>query len=153
MIQIYNENNIKKVNKPWGYELWMADETNSKFAFKKIFIKAPYQSSIQFHEIKEETIFIASGKGKLHFSNDKIDINKFKNKNYSQEEIDTIIKNLDIIDLVPGVSINVKTGYVHSVEAIEDITIYEASTLELDDVFRLNDKYNRGHGHVESEHN
>ena len=89
----------------------------------------------------------------MHFSNYKIDINKFKNKNYAQEEIDTIIKSLDIIDLVPGVSINVKTGYVHSVEATEDITIYEASTLELDDVFRLNDKYNRGHGHVESEHN
>ena len=65
MIQIHNEKNIKKVNKPWGYELWMADETNSKFAFKKIFIKAPYQSSIQFHEVKEEAIFIASGKGKL----------------------------------------------------------------------------------------
>ena len=39
MIQVYNEDNVKKVNKPCGYELWMADDTNSKFAFKKIFIK------------------------------------------------------------------------------------------------------------------
>lgn len=152
MIKISNEQNTKKVEKPWGYELWFADKSNSKFAFKKIFIKAPYQSSIQFHEIKEETIFIASGKGKLHYSDDKIDIEKFKNNQYSQNEIDNIIKNLKTADLSAGSSINVKTGFIHSVEALEDVTIFEASTLELEDVFRLNDKYNRGHGHVESEH-
>ena len=53
MFKILDEQSIKKVVKPWGYELWMADETNSKYAFKKIFIKAPHQSSIQFHETKE----------------------------------------------------------------------------------------------------
>ena len=153
MIQIYNESNIKKVNKPWGYELWMADETNSKFAFKKIFIKAPYQSSFQFHEVKEETIYIASGHGILHYSNNKIDIEKFKLNQYSQVEIDNIVDKLDKKELKAGDCITVKTGYVHSVEAIQDLTIMEASTLELDDVYRLNDKYNRSHGHVASEHN
>ena len=152
MLKISDEQDIKKVVKPWGYELWMADETNSKYAFKKIFIKAPHQSSIQFHETKEESIFISSGKGKLHYSDEKIDIEKFKNNLYSRDEINETIKNLKTKELNPGSSINVKTGYIHSIEAIEDITIFEASTLELDDVYRLNDKYKRGHGHIESEH-
>jgi hypothetical protein len=152
MIEIKKLSEIKKVKKPWGYELWMADKSNSKFALKKIFIKAPYQSSIQFHEQKEESIFISSGKGKLHYSDDPIDISKFKIGNYSQNEINEIIKNLKIINLEPGHSINVKTGFVHSIEATEDITIFEASTLELEDVYRLNDKYGRSHGHIESEH-
>ena len=152
MIEIKKLSDIKKVTKPWGYELWMADKSNSKFALKKIFIKAPYQSSIQFHEQKEESIFISSGKGKLHYSDDPIDIKKFKNGLYTQDEINEIIKKLKIIILEPGHSINVKTGFVHSIEAVEDNTIFEASTLELDDVFRLNDKYGRSHGHIESEH-
>tara|TARA_A100001011_G_C14164205_1_gene779588 strand:- start:424 stop:885 length:462 start_codon:yes stop_codon:yes gene_type:complete len=152
MLDISDENNVKKVMKPWGYELWMADQTNSKFAFKKIFIRAPYQSSIQFHEVKEESIFISSGKGILHYSDEKIDIEKFKRNLYSQDEINDIIKNLKVKELGPGSSINVKTGYIHSIEAVQDITIFEASTLELEDVYRLNDKYKRGHGHIESEH-
>ena len=129
MFKILDEQSIKKVVKPWGYELWMADETNSKYAFKKIFIKAPHQSSIQFHETKEETIFISSGKGKLHYSDEKIDIEKFKNNIYSQDEINEIIKNLKTNDLNPGSSINVKTGYIHSIEAVEDITIFEAKNI------------------------
>ena len=54
------------------YELWLADEDNKdKFAFKNLY-KAPHQSSFQFHEVKEETIYIASGHGILHYSNDKL---------------------------------------------------------------------------------
>jgi mannose-6-phosphate isomerase len=154
MISIKTENKIKKVIKPWGHELWLADKENKdRFAFKKIFIKAPYQSSFQFHEVKEETIYIASGHGILHYSNNKIDIEKFKLDQYSQDEIDNIVNTLDKKELKAGDCITVKTGYVHSVEATQDLTIMEASTLELDDVYRLNDKYNRSHGHVASEHN
>jgi len=77
---------------------------------------------------------------------------KFKNNLYSKQEIDNIIFNLEKVDLEQGHSITVKTGFVHSIQALEDLTIFEASTLELDDVFRLNDKYNRPHGKVNSEH-
>ena len=154
MITIKTENKVKKVTKPWGYELWLADEDNKdKFAFKKNFIKAPYQSSYQFHEIKEETIYIASGYGILHYSNEKIDIERFKLNKYPKDEIDNIINSLQKKELKAGDCVTVKTGYVHSVEATKDLTIMEASTLELDDVYRLNDKYNRSHGHVASEHN
>ena len=55
-------------------------------------------------------------------------------------EIDNIVDKLDKKELKAGDCITVKTGYVHSVEAIQDLTIMEASTLELDDVYRLNDK-------------
>ena len=41
MIEIKKSSEIKKVTKPWGYELWMADKSNSKFALKKNFYKSP----------------------------------------------------------------------------------------------------------------
>ena len=99
---------------------------------------------------KEEIHYISDSE--QFFADNELDIKKFKNGLYTQDEINEIIKKLKIIILEPGHSINVKTGFVHSIEAVEDITIFEASTLELDDVFRLNDKYGRSHGHIESEH-
>ena len=41
---------------------------------------------------------------------------------------------------------------VHRIEAITDLIIMEASTLELDDVIRVEDDFNRGDGRIESEH-
>ena len=143
---------IKIVNKPWGKEEWLSDGSETKFAFKKILIKAPKKSSIQFHEFKEENIYIASGSGLFHYHEKKIDVQKFKNEQYSIEEINTIISEMKSIEIGPGFSAVVKVGTIHSVEALTDITIFEASTTELEDVFRLNDEYGRDHGHIKSEH-
>ena len=153
MIIVRNQEEVKKVTKPWGYEIWFAEPGNGdKFALKKIFIKAPHQSSFQFHEKKEETIFISEGTGVLHYSNKKIDIDAFKKNHYSDNDLLNIINNLDKKKLSAGDCITVKTGFVHSVEATTNLTIFEASTLELDDVYRLKDKHNRSHGHIENEH-
>lgn len=145
--------NVRTVKKPWGYEKWIADGSpDFRYALKEIFFKANFQTSIQFHEFKEETNFVQKGKGILYFSLEIINIQKFKNGEYSQEHLIQIIESMQKKSLTPGVIIHIKPGTVHRVESIEDLTIIEASTIELDDVFRLNDEWGRGHGKINDEH-
>ena len=150
---IENIKSIKKIVKPWGHEIWLASYYNdSKYALKEIFIKSPHASSIQFHENKEETNYIQSGKGTLLLSTNPIDINKFKENKYTQDEINSMISDLKEVPLEKGVVFHIKPGIIHRVISIEDLLIIEASTLELDDVFRLKDETNRSHGKISSEH-
>ena len=44
---------IKKVVKPWGYELWMADKSNSKFALKKFLLRRHINQVFNFTKPKE----------------------------------------------------------------------------------------------------
>ena len=83
MSKVENINEIQKIEKPWGHELWLASYYNkSKYALKEILIRAPHKSSIQFQE-KEETNYIQSGTGYLMLSKNPIDVNKFKKGGYS----------------------------------------------------------------------
>ena len=153
MSKVENINQVKKVNKPWGYELWLASNHNdSKYALKEIFIKSPHASSIQFHEIKEETNYVLSGEGELLLSSEPIDIEKFKNNKYSNEDLKEIVNNLVSHKLVSGVVSHVKPGFVHRVISTNDLKMVETSTLHLDDVFRIFDESGRGHGKIDSEH-
>ena len=43
--------NFYKVNKPWGYELWI-NSLNTDFAFKKIYIKSGFKLVFNFINIK-----------------------------------------------------------------------------------------------------
>ena len=143
----------KKVTKPWGHELWIASKENhAKFAMKEIFIKTGYKTSYQFHEKKEECNYIISGKGKLCISEKKINLLKFKNKKYSDNELKKVIKNLKVYHLKKGSSFYVKPLYVHSVLSTKNLLMMESSTLELDDVYRIFDENGRGHGRINSEH-
>ena len=60
----------------------------------------------------------------------------YENSNYGKNI------NLTLIHL-GGESINIKSKMKHRVKAVEDTYILETSTPELDDVVRLEDKYNR----------
>ena len=50
----------KYVEKPWGYEKWIAITDN--YALKEIFFKKGQRCSFQYHHKKEEHIYILSGK-------------------------------------------------------------------------------------------
>ena len=82
----------------------------------------------------------------------KFDIKKYENGGYTDEEINKIIDNLSTIKIVPGTLIHVKPGCIHRVESIEDLMMIEASTIELDDVVRLQDDSGRPDGHIKNEH-
>ena len=152
-IKFINLNDVYTVNKPWGYEKWIANGIpNFKYVLKEILFHASFRSSIQFHEKKEETNYVVKGKGVLYYSDTPIDLKKFKNGEYSDDDLKIIINTLKKVELTPGIVIHIKPGIVHRIEAIDDLLLIEASTVELDDVFRLQDDSERQHGRIEKEH-
>ena len=152
-IDIKKIQDIKKVDKPWGYEKWIADGSpNFKYALKEILLKSKFKSSIQFHEFKEETNYIQKGEGILHYYPNPINFEKYQKNEYSDDEFNDILTNLKKQKLYPGMVFHIKPGIIHRVEAITDLTMIESSTIELDDVVRLNDEWGRHDGKIESEH-
>ncbi len=131
---------VYKVNKPWGYELWISGQ-HPTYAFKEIFIKAGSRTSLQFHDKKKETHLLVSGKAKLHYASSQ-----------RTDDIETILGEVAEVDLEPTCLIDVKPGKIHRIQAITDIILYEASTPHLDDVIRLDDDNNRPNGRIKEEH-
>jgi len=111
----------RKVDKPWGYELIYAK--TDKYAGKIIFVRKGEQLSLQYHRVKDETMYLYSGLAQLEIQD---------TKGQSQ-----------IIELSPGKSYHIEPGCRHRVIALEDCQILEVSTPELDDVVRLEDRYGR----------
>jgi mannose-6-phosphate isomerase len=112
---------VKRVDKPWGYELLYA--TTEVYCGKVIFIRSGEQLSLQFHKKKDETIFVQLGRMEL--------------------EIGEPGKPVDTEVVGPGRAFRLRPGTVHRMRALEDTTILEVSTPELDDVVRLEDRYGR----------
>ena len=112
----------RRVDKPWGYELIWA--VTDAYAGKLLFVKAGESLSLQFHREKDESWLVQSGRAKLELGSAG----------------DAMLKE-EIIG--PGASFRFPPGTVHRVTALEDTTILEVSTPELDDVVRLEDRYGR----------
>jgi len=152
-INITNINTVKTINKPWGYEKWIADGAPEfKYALKEIFFRAKNKSSIQFHEYKQETTYVQKGSGILHYSEDPLNVERYNNNGYTNEEINILISQMKKLKIGPGVIYHIKPGCIHQVEAVEDLLFIESSTIELDDVIRFNDQWGRNSGRIESEH-
>jgi mannose-6-phosphate isomerase len=111
----------RRVEKPWGHELIWA-ETES-YIGKILHVKAGQALSLQYHEVKDETMHLLRGRMRLL--------------------IGTTVDELDTIELAEGQSIRILPTTVHRVEAITDVDILEASTPHLGDVVRLEDRYGR----------
>jgi mannose-6-phosphate isomerase len=112
---------VKRIDKPWGYEIVFA--LSEKYCGKLIFVRAGEQLSLQFHRVKDETIYVHSGRVEL--------------------EIGDPGGTLDAEVVGPGHAFRLKPGVVHRWRALEDSIVLEASTPELDDVVRLEDRYGR----------
>ncbi len=112
---------IQRVEKPWGHELIWGKTKD--YVGKMLFIKKGHQLSLQFHRVKEETIFLQTGKMKFLFEDEKGSL-------------------LEVI-LTPGEAHHIPTGRKHRMIAMEDCEVFEVSTPHLDDVVRLEDGYGR----------
>jgi mannose-6-phosphate isomerase len=111
-----------KVDKPWGHELIWA--LTDDYCGKLLFIKAGESMSLQFHREKDESWLIQSGRAELELA-----------------EPGKKVTALEVVG--PGAAFRIQPGTVHRVKALEDTTILEVSTPQLDDVVRLEDKYGR----------
>ena len=112
---------IQRVEKPWGYELIWAKTKD--YVGKILHINKGHKLSLQYHQIKEETIIVASGVMNFVFENEKGEMQE--------------------ILLKAGEAHHIPTGRKHRMIAVEDCDVYEVSTPHLDDVVRLEDAYAR----------
>src|SRR3954452_10910692 len=112
----------RKVEKPWGYELIWAE--TDEYVGKVLFIKAGESLSLQFHRVKDESWLVQDGRAKLELGS-----------------AGDALLNEEVV--AAGASFRFPPGTVHRVTALEDTTILEVSSPELDDVVRLEDRYGR----------
>lgn len=112
----------RRVEKPWGWELiWAHAE---QYVGKVLFVRAGHSLSLQFHNEKDESWYVQSGRARLELGE--------TGQGVLDEEVVTT-----------GACFRYRPGTVHRVTAIEDTTILEVSTPHLDDVVRLEDAYGR----------
>ena len=112
---------IQRVDKPWGYELIWAQTKD--YVGKMLHIKKGHKLSLQYHNQKEETIFVRSGKMLFVIENEQ--------------------GEMEELELSPGDAHHVYPHRKHRMIALEDCDIFEVSTPQLDDVVRLEDSYGR----------
>jgi mannose-6-phosphate isomerase len=110
-----------EVSKPWGSELWFAH--TDRYAGKILRVRAGCRLSVQFHEEKDETSYVLSGRVIVS----------------QGDSVDRLIAQ----ELGPGESWRVRPRVIHTLEAVEDAEVFEVSTPELEDVVRLEDRYGR----------
>jgi mannose-6-phosphate isomerase len=109
------------VPKPWGHEIIWAH--TDRYAGKILHITAGHSLSVQYHERKDETVYLLSGELR-----------------YWVGESEDALRDMH---LRPGDGFRITPGTVHYMEAVTDCDVLEASTPELDDVVRLKDRYGR----------
>ncbi len=112
-----------RVDKPWGYELIWA--RTDRYVGKVLHVKAGHVLSLQYHKHKDETMHVLSGELILRTTTsdgDPPEARPFRS----------------------GDSVHIPPFLIHQIEAVTDSDVLEASTPELDDLVRLQDRYGRG---------
>jgi quercetin dioxygenase-like cupin family protein len=109
-----------RVEKPWGYELHWAK--TDRYVGKILHIKAGHALSLQYHNLKDETVMVHSGVLLYEI------------------EIDGVLTKRE---MRPGDAIHVTPKTVHRMTADRGLRRARVSTPELDDVVRAGDRYGR----------
>ncbi|MGH7497428.1 MAG: cupin domain-containing protein [Gemmatimonadales bacterium] len=109
-----------RIDKPWGHELIWA--RTDRYVGKILHVKAGHVLSLQYHNRKDETMHVLAGELILRTGPDS-----------------------DLVErrFSAGQSVHIPPKLVHQIEAVVDSDILEASTPELDDLVRLQDRYGR----------
>ena len=114
---------VRRVEKPWGYELIWAD--TERYVGKLLFVRTGQALSLQYHERKDEAWLVQEGRASLELGT------------FGDES------SMHTVEIAAGDAFRYRPGTVHRITAIEDTTILEVSTPHLDDVVRLEDAYGR----------
>jgi mannose-6-phosphate isomerase len=112
----------RRVDKPWGYELIWA--LTDHYCGKLLVVHAGQALSMQFHREKDESWYVLEGRAEIEMAG-------AGEKSPAREVV------------TPGAAFRITPGTVHRVRALEDTTILEVSTPQIDDVVRLEDVYGR----------
>ncbi len=117
---LFDVRDIRHVPKPWGYELIFAH--TDRYVGKILHINRGESLSLQYHEMKEETLYVVTGELRLTIEHDG-----------DRREV----------MLRKGEAFHIPPRMIHRMEALADTDVAEVSTPELDDVVRLEDRYGR----------
>ena len=109
-----------RVDKPWGHELIWAK--TSRYVGKILHIEPGHVLSLQYHNKKDESIYVLSGEIVLRI-----------------QQGETLIER----PLREGETFHITPKTIHQFEAVVASDLLEASTPEIDDVVRLKDRYGR----------
>ena len=112
---------VRRVDKPWGYEdIWAESD---RYLGKILFIKKGNRLSRQYHEKKDETVYVLKGTLLMELGE-------------GDDIIEYTLKQGEAERIVPGT--------IHRFCADkEDVTLVEVSSPEINDVVRLEDDYKR----------
>jgi mannose-6-phosphate isomerase-like protein (cupin superfamily) len=110
-----------RVEKPWGYELVWA--RTDRYVGKILHVRAGHVLSLQYHDRKDETMHVLRGELLLRTQPGE---------------------RLEERTLRAGETVHIPPRLIHQIEAVVDSDVLEASTPELDDLVRLQDRYGRG---------
>jgi mannose-6-phosphate isomerase len=111
---------MRTVPKPWGHELIFAE--TDRYAGKILQLEGGHSLSLQYHERKDETLYVLEGEVVLTV------------------EIEGVMRD---IRLGAGEAFRVRPRMRHRLRAERTCRLVEVSTPELDDVVRLEDAYGR----------
>ena len=110
-----------RISKPWGWELVWAH--TSRYVGKILHIKRGAALSYQFHRRKDETIYLLRGELALELARSG------GSRRWRR--------------LHAGDGVHIRPGDRHRMTALTTCDVLEASTPELEDVVRLEDRYGR----------
>ena len=111
----------RRVDKPWGYEIWWA--ATDQYVGKILHVNRGHRLSLQYHELKDETSYVLSGRLIL----------------VQGDSLDSLSERVVSV----GDVWRNRPGTIHTIEALEDSDVLEASTPHLEDVVRISDNYGR----------
>lgn len=120
--QFNNEPFTKKVEKPWGYEIIFTPE-NLAYTGKLMHINAGKRLSLQVHDKKQETQILISGKCNSIIENTK--------------------GEMETIEMIPMQGYTMMIGQKHRLQGVTDCDVFEVSTPEIGNTYRLEDDYTR----------
>ena len=111
----------RRVDKPWGYEIWWA--VTDQYVGKILHVNRGHRLSLQYHELKDETSYVLSGRLILVQGDSPDSLSE------QVVSVGDVWRN--------------RPGTIHTIEALEDSDVLEASTPHLEDVVRISDNYGR----------
>lgn len=113
---------LKKVPKPWGYELHFTPEGLS-YMGKILHIERGKRLSLQVHDQKMESWYLLSGKVTM--------------------VLESSTGELEEINMEKGVGYTTHIGQQHRLVGVEESDVLEVSTPEIGNTYRLEDDYSR----------
>jgi mannose-6-phosphate isomerase-like protein (cupin superfamily) len=140
---------VTTVPKPWGHEtIWARTD---RYVGKILHIKAGHALSVQYHNRKDETVYLLSGELKYWVATSSGQrtapggLSGLRTAGTGETPVAarSPIPQMTDVQLKVGDAFRLTPGTIHYMEAVTDCDVLEVSTPETGDVVRLKDRYGR----------